>query len=134
MRGCLVISLVTLFAAAPLWAQLAPEQPPVAPVAAQPLSIYAILYRPGPSWREGVPMVEQSLGPHGRYIADQARNGRVRAAGPFASEGGIVLLRVASEEEAQAFVAADPAVVAGLFEAEIELWTPRFRESAPFSQ
>lgn len=91
--------------------------------------IYVILYRKGPEWAEGKPMSGQGLRPHGLYMKRLFEEGKLTAAGPLMeANGGLVLTRFRSREEAQAAVEADPAVTGGIFTAEVHAWTIRFSD------
>lgn len=94
--------------------------------------VYVISYRTGPSWKPGKPMSEQAIGPHGAYMRRLFDEGRMLAAGPTLDvDGGVVLLRAASLDEAQAMMAADPAVTSGLFVGEVRAWRPAFSTGEP---
>lgn len=122
MRPVLAVLLLAL-AAGPAMAQ--------APAAA-PVVVYVISYRTGPSWKPGKPMAEQAIGPHGAYMRRLFDEGRMLAAGPTLDiDGGVVLLRAASLDEAQAVMAADPAVTSGLFVGEVRAWRPAFSSGEP---
>lgn len=60
---------------------------------------------------------------HLEYLQGQARAGKVRIAGRTTEDDertlGLVLLAAASEEEARAIMAADPAVAQGVMRAEL---------------
>jgi YCII-related domain-containing protein len=99
---------------------------PATVVAAQPTVMFAVVYRPGPAWKPGVPMASQGLGPHVRYMTTLLQDGRIAAAGPLGPEGGLVLLYARDLADAQTVVAADPAVQAGLFTGRPERFVPRF--------
>lgn len=87
---------------------------------------YLFIYRPGPAWKPGVPMAGQAMRPHGEYIAKLDGEGRIVAAGGFADNGGMAIVRAASLEEARRMLDADPAVESGLFLADLQAWKPRF--------
>lgn len=89
-------------------------------------ALFAIVYSAGPSWRPGVPMQDQGLVEHFYYMRDLHASGATLLAGPFGDDGGIVLLRAADLEAAQAIMAADPAVTSGLFVGEVRRFDPRF--------
>lgn len=95
------------------------------------LQPYAITYRPGPAWRAGQPMASQGLGPHAAYIQSLEAKGRVYAAGRVGEERGLAVIRAADLAEAQAILAADPAVTAGIFVGEVDLFAPRFGGKDP---
>jgi len=97
-------------------AHAAPDQP-----------LFAVIYRPGPAWKPGLPMAQQDLRAHGGYIARLATEGRVVAGGGWVGvDGGMALLRCADADEAARLLAADPAVTTGIFAAELRRWSPRF--------
>jgi uncharacterized protein YciI len=115
LRPALALTMGMLMTSA---AQAAPEP-------AQPL--FAFIYRPGPAWKPGLPMAQQDLRPHAGYIARLAAEGRVVAAGGWASaDGGMAVLRAADADEAARLLAADPAVTSGIFQADLRRWAPRF--------
>jgi uncharacterized protein YciI len=90
--------------------------------------VFVIEYRPGPAWQAGVPMNRQALGPHAAYWTRLAREGRAIGAGPYLDvDGGMAMIIAASNEEARAIVAADPAVTNRVFVADLHAWSPRIR-------
>lgn len=99
--------------------------------AARAGALFVVIYRPGPAWREGVPMREQGLGPHARYIGGLMEQGRLFAGGGFDDRGGLAIMIAADLAEAEAMLAADPAIISGIFSATLEHWTPRFRTDTP---
>lgn len=104
-----------------------PETP-----AARSSQLYVFLYRAGPAWKTGQPMEKQALGPHAAYIKRLLDEGRLVGGGRFEElDGGMAIVRAASNDEAQAMLAADPAVTSGVFAAELRAWTPRFRSPEP---
>jgi len=86
--------------------------------------MFLVIYTPGPAWIPGRSVFEQPLEPHGRYVQKRYREGKVRMAGPFTdSRGGASLLEVeGGAAEARAIADNDPAVLAGIFTAEIYPW------------
>jgi uncharacterized protein YciI len=108
------------------------QVPQTSPAPAQPRQLFLFLYRPGPAWRAGVPMARQDLRAHGAYHARLVREGRSVAGGGYAGEdGGMAIIRAANRAEAEAILAADPAIRNGVFVAELRQWTPRFHGDAP---
>ena len=98
-----------------------------APAADPPRQLFVIHYSPGPAWRPGRPMREQDLRAHGTYYAGLLREGRVFAGGGYVGEdGGLAIVRAANLAEAQALLAADPAISSGVFVATLRQWAPRF--------
>jgi hypothetical protein len=94
--------------------------------------LYLFQYSPGPAWREGVPMRQQGMGPHGAYMQQLQDEGRLFAGGGYASDdGGMAIVTAAGIEEAAAMLAADPAIQSGIFVAELRHWRPRFRTDTP---
>ncbi len=129
MKAALLPLLLLALMPVPAGAQ-APAQP--GPAATAPRQLFLFLYRPGPAWRAGVPMREQDLRAHGAYHARLVREGRSVAGGGYVGEdGGMAIVRAASLEEARAMLAADPAILNGVFVAEIRRWAPRFHSDAP---
>lgn len=100
--------------------------------AARGAQIFLFLYRPGPAWRLGVPMREQGLAPHGAYMQRLRDEGRLFAGGGFVeTDGGMAMALAADMAEAEAMLAADPAIVSGIFVADLRHWRPRFRGEMP---
>jgi uncharacterized protein YciI len=103
-----------------------------APVASEPRQLFVIHYSPGPAWRLGRPMREQDLRAHGAYYAGLLRDGRAFAGGGYVGEdGGLAIIRAANLAEAQALLAADPAITSGVFVATLRQWAPRFHGDGP---
>jgi uncharacterized protein len=120
---------MTLLLALALAGAQAPAQPEAAPA---PRQLFLFLFRPGPAWRAGVPMRQQNLREHGAYHAQLVREGRSVAGGGYVGEdGGMAIIRAADLAEARAMLAADPAIVNGVFAAELRHWQPRFHSAAP---
>lgn len=94
--------------------------------------LYLFQYAPGPAWRDGVPMREQGLGPHAAYMQQLHNEGRLFAGGGYASDdGGMAIVVAPDDETARAILAADPAIIAGIFVAELRHWRVRFRNDEP---
>lgn len=111
---------------------LAQTPQPTAPAPDQPRQLFLFLFRPGPAWRAGVPMRQQDLREHGAYHARLVREGRGVAGGGYVGEeGGMAIVRAATRAEAEAMLAADPAIVNGVFAAELRQWAPRFYGDGP---
>lgn len=89
---------------------------------AQKPSLYLAIYRPGPAWIEGQPTASQPLREHGRYILSLHLQGKLRLAGGFPTDGGAAAFEADSDATAQAIVAADPAVIAGVMECTLRRW------------
>jgi uncharacterized protein YciI len=127
-------SVLLLAIALPLaWAAPAIAQTTAAAATAQPArQLFLFLFRPGPAWRAGVPMREQDLRAHAAYHAQLLREGRSFAGGGYIGmDGGLAIVRAVDRAEAEAMLAADPAILNGVFAAEIREWRPRFHNEAP---
>lgn len=111
--------------------------PAPVPVSAQSVPrVYVIVYRPGPSFEAGVPIMQQPLlPPHSVYMRHLVATGVTLAAGPmFTPDGGLVLIRAENLEQAQAYMAADPAVTSGMFVGQVSLWRPGLDPQGRFRQ
>jgi uncharacterized protein YciI len=118
-----------MLAALPL--PLAAQQP-VTTAAAPARQLFLFLFRPGPAGQPGVPMRQQNLREHGAYHARLVQEGRSVAGGGYVGEdGGMAIVRAADLAEAQAMLAADPAIRNGVFAAELRQWQPRFDSGRP---
>lgn len=112
-----------------LAAQAPASPPPAAPAARQ---LFLFIYRPGPTWIPGRPMAQQDLRAHAAYHAALVRDGRSVGGGDFRGmDGGMAIIRAANRAEAEAMLAADPAILNGVFAAEIRQWRPRFFSDRP---
>jgi uncharacterized protein len=85
---------------------------------------YLVVYRPGPGWIQGKSMQEQPpLKEHGRYMLQLYRQGVLQFAGRFGDNIGGAMAFVAKDDaDANAIVAADPAVTSGMFTHELRAW------------
>ena len=86
--------------------------------------MYLVVYRPGAGWIQGKPMQEQPpLKEHGRYMLQLYRQGVLQFAGRFGDNiGGAMAFTAKDDAEANAIVAADPAVTSGMFTHELRAW------------
>ncbi len=98
-------------AAAPARSETA-RAPSPAPVARGRL--YAVVLGPGPAWKKGQPFKGPGLDQHRAYWKRLLAEGRVASAGPLGSDTGLALVRARNQGEADALIAADPAVRARL--------------------
>jgi uncharacterized protein YciI len=84
------------------------------------------ILKKGPKWdTTGETERNQILHQHLRNVIALLQSGKAAAAGPFGDGSdlaGIFILRAASNEEAKAWVDADPAVKAGLMIGELHPW------------
>jgi uncharacterized protein len=84
---------------------------------------YLVVFKPGPAWLAGRPVTEQPIKEHAPYMLSLYTRGVMKFAGPFTDgTGGAYVFEAASEEEAGAIVAADPAVIDKVFIAERYPW------------
>lgn len=72
--------------------------------------LYAVVLGPGPAWKKGQPFKGPGLDEHRRYWKKLHGEGRVASAGPLGADTGLAMVRAASQKEADALIAADPAV------------------------
>lgn len=117
-----ILFALLLSLAAPAAAQPETARPAAPAPAAQPL--FALILAPGPAWKPGRPFAEQGLRPHFDYWMALFHAGRIASAGPVGSDGGLVLLRAADQAAADAILAADPAIVAGIFTGTVRPYAP----------
>jgi uncharacterized protein YciI len=90
---------------------------------ARPMKTYLVVLKAGPAWLPGKPVLEQPLEGHGPYILSLYKKGVLKFAGPFLDgTGGAYVFEAASEEDADAIVAADPAVISKVFAPERHPW------------
>lgn len=93
--------------------------------------VYVVLYTPGPNWLPGQGVYNQPLEEHGHYMQRLYDQGKLLLGGPFIDDsGGMAVIEVAGEAEAQRAVADDPAVRDGIFSATIHPWHRVFDRSA----
>ena len=77
-------------------------------------------------------MAQQDLKAHAAYHATLVSENRAVAGGAYVGmDGGLAIVRAADLPEAQAMLAADPAITNGVFVAEIRQWRPRFHSDKP---
>jgi uncharacterized protein YciI len=95
-------------------------------------SLFVVLYKQGPAWKEGVPMREQeAIIPHFRYMKKLFEAGTILEAGPTLDEpGGLVILKARDLDAAKAIMAADPSVTLHMFVGEVHSWSDHFHSPA----
>lgn len=104
-------TVLVLLAAAPvLAASDKPQAEAKVPVAKGRL--FAAVLGPGPKWKKGQPFKGPGLDQHRAYWKKLHDEGRVASAGPLGEDTGLILLRARNQSEANALIAADPAVKA----------------------
>ncbi|MGN6516178.1 MAG: YciI family protein [Rhizomicrobium sp.] len=113
-----VIAALVLFAASM-------ALPARAQDAADTQHLFVIVYSQGSAWKAGVPMDEQRLKPHYYYWKSLRDAHALFLAGPFTdANGGLVVLRARTIDEARNRMAHDPAVIGKIFVGEIHAWSP----------
>lgn len=95
--------------------------------------LYAIVYNAGPTWQHDKPLEEQKIREHAVYMKKLFDSGIIHVAGPFGPNGGIVLFYAASQTEAEAIMADDPAVKTGLFTGTVNRYSARFLNPRPLT-
>ena len=118
-----IAALSLVLSLAPIYSPAQSLTETATPHEAPTKATYLVLYRPGPAWLTGKPVMEQPLREHGRYMLSLYIKGSMKLAGPLTDNaGGAVLLEVANESEAKAIVTNDPAVKSGVFVYELHPW------------
>jgi len=105
---------------------LAAAQDPGGPPAAAPTAVkeplFAILFRTGPAWDSAKQPQEQAhFKEHSANLAALRKAGKIVTGGRYA-DVGLVVVRAADKDAAQALLAGDPSLAAGLFRAEVHPW------------
>jgi uncharacterized protein YciI len=109
-----------LAAALLLLAALGSEQPEPAP---PPTRLFAIVFRTGPAWDKARPPAQQSfMKEHSQNLAALRKAEKIALGGRF-GELGLVVVRAADLAEARAMLDGDPAVAAGVFQADVQPWS-----------
>jgi uncharacterized protein len=84
---------------------------------------FVVLYTPGTAWLPDKPVWEQPLRAHGEYMKQLYDTGKMTQGGPYTDNGGgLTILSVEDEAEAQQIIEKDPAVVHGIMNAELHPW------------
>ena len=87
-----------------------------APAAPAPIiakgRLFAVVLGPGSAWKKGQPFKGPGLDAHRLYWKGLYAEGRVASAGPLGDRSGLALIRAKNQKEADALLAADPAVKA----------------------
>lgn len=74
--------------------------------------LFAVVLGPGSAWKKGQPFKGPGLDAHRLYWKELYAQGRVASAGPLGDRSGLALIRAKNQKEADALLAADPAVKA----------------------
>jgi uncharacterized protein YciI len=72
--------------------------------------LFAVVLGPGAAWKKGQPFKGPGLDSHRAYWKGLYAQGRVASAGPLGDRSGLALIRAKNQKEADALIAADPAV------------------------
>jgi uncharacterized protein YciI len=91
------------------------------------MELYAIWRRREAGWKEGEPIEAQAEWPgHAAFMMEGAADGVVVLAGPVDETGALIIVRAASPEAVEAWLAEDPWTASGLLVTErIGRWTLR---------
>lgn len=85
--------------------------------------VFAVIYRTGPSWKPGVPLMQQDIQPHIDHMMKMMRDGVLMLGGPFTdNSGGEAVIVARDMEEAKAIIMSDRAVQGGLLIPTIKQW------------
>ena len=90
-----------------------------------PDQLHVLFHSPGPRWQAGAaPRDQEGIELHYAFVGQLAAEGLVVLAGPFldAENGGMVLTRIDSAEEAQRRADEDEAVRSGLLAVRVRPW------------
>ncbi|MBA3869244.1 MAG: hypothetical protein H0X30_08825 [Anaerolineae bacterium] len=89
--------------------------------------MFVINYTPGTAWIVGKSISEQPLMEHSAYLQHLFDEQRLLFAGPFLDNaGGMAVIGVQNEVEAQAIVDHDPAILNKIFQASLHPWLTLF--------
>lgn len=123
MRHATVLLIALL-----LFSSLSADAPP----ATQParVTLFAVIVTPGPAWKATEAAGSRlDLTRHQAYMSDLRDKGKVAMGGPFSDgTGGLIIYQTQTIEEAKTLLAADPAVVDGVFEARVHPWLVHARD------
>lgn len=105
------------------------------PAAADGQLLFAIIYSPGPKWQKGRPFREQiAIKEHYAHMKSLFAKGQTFVAGGLGADHGLVLLHARDEAEAEAILAADPMIQAGVFVGAVERYSPSFLSDQPLTE
>jgi uncharacterized protein YciI len=117
-------SMLALAAAAAVAPQLALGQAAGPP----PRRYFALMHTPGPAWDHAKGFRDQTgIAAHVGYMSGVFDQKQLVLGGPFLDEsGGMMILDVATLEDAQAIANGDPTVKAGLLVVAVKPWLAVF--------
>lgn len=108
------------FGAAPITAASRNNEPTVDVAKGR---LFAVVMGPGAVWKKGQPFKGPGLDQHRAYWKGLLAEGRVAAAGPLGDGSGLALVRARNQKDADALIAADPAVKAKLLRGVARAYT-----------
>jgi uncharacterized protein YciI len=124
--GLLLVALVPLHGEAPG----APAPSPAATTAAPRPLLFVVIYQRGPAWDDAKGTLAQAgINDHMQHL--RANAAKLMAAGRFEQGSaagatdrtvGLVVVAAASQEEAEALIAADPAITGHLMTVTVRRW------------
>jgi len=84
------------------------------------VSLFTVIYRPGPRWVEGRRFQEQDgISAHRDFLGEQFASGKLVAAGPFLDDsGGVAIFECGSSDELDGLLRRDQTIAEGLMEYE----------------
>lgn len=89
------------------------------------MDYFVFIYRPGLTWLPNRSVLQQPLAGHFAHMEKLEREGVLCLGGPFKDDAGALgIVRAADLEGASALIADDPAVLNGIFVAEVHPWQP----------
>lgn len=82
------------------------------------------------TYRQPPERIDEALGPHRAWLAEETRAGRLLVAGPLApATGGLILARAEDRAALDALMAADPFVAHGLVDVTVLAFQPALRHA-----
>jgi len=94
-------------------------------------SLWALSFTTGPGWQvDRAPGEQTGFAAHSRNLSRLRTEGRILMGGRYGAVG-LMLVRAGSEAEVRQLLAADSAVAAGVFKAEINVWRTVYDGSVP---
>lgn len=94
-------------------------------------SLWALSFTTGSAWRaDRAPGDQAGFAAHSRNLSRLRTEGRILMGGRYGTVG-LMLVRAGSEAEVRQLLAADSAVAAGVFHAEITVWRTVYDGNVP---
>ncbi len=89
------------------------------------MDYFVFIYRPGPAWVPNRSVLEQPLAGRFAHMKKLEQSGVLCLGGPFKDDtGALGVVRASDYGSAFALVSSDPAVLEGIFTAEVHPWHP----------